>query len=194
MLAPLWCGMSVSIFLLVQVFHSYRKGVDVSSFPNVWKITKRIVAPMLAVTAILASLHYSLGCVHNSGDIWSTLRAGGYGPGSYYPWIYIQFAFLLPLIGKLRKKLSVGHWGGVIFLVSIALEVISSVAGMPEWLWRLLFFRYFLLVYLGYDLVKNGIRLSPWLIMLSFFSIVFIVTMHYLNPDLSPLFIHNGRR
>lgn len=112
MLAPLWCGMSVSIFLLVQVFHSYRKGVDVSSFPNVWKITKRIVAPMLAVTAILASLHYSLGCVHNSGDIWSTLRAGGYGPGSYYPWIYIQFAFLLPLIGKLRKKLSVGHWGG----------------------------------------------------------------------------------
>ena len=59
MLAPLWCGMSVSIFLLVQVFHSYRKGVDVSSFPNVWKITKRIVAPMLAVTAILASLHYS---------------------------------------------------------------------------------------------------------------------------------------
>lgn len=63
---------------------------------------------------------------------------------------------------------------------------------MPEWLWRLLFFRYFLLVWLGYDLVKNGIRLSLWLIVLSFLSIVFIVTMHYLNPDLSPWFIHNG--
>lgn len=28
MLGPLWCGMSVSFFLMIQVFHAYRRGAN----------------------------------------------------------------------------------------------------------------------------------------------------------------------
>lgn len=31
------------------------------------------------------------------------LKAGGGGPGSYYPWLYLQFALILPFFGRLMK-------------------------------------------------------------------------------------------
>ena len=192
MVAPLWCGMSVSLFLLIQVFHAYRKGAVNSRWPDVWKLFKRIVFPMLAVTAILALIQSLFGMVHHAGGFVNMLQDGGYGPGSYYPWIYLQFAIILPLVGRLQKYLKPGVWGGVILLFSIALEFVSSLAGMPDWLWRLLFFRYALLIWLGYDVVKNGIRLTPILIALSLASMAFIVVMYYKNPDISPILIHNG--
>ena len=192
MAGPLWCGMSVSLFLLIQVFHAYRKDAVNSRWPNVWKLFKRIVVPMLAVTIILAFLQTRYGIVHHADGFVSMLQGGGYGPGSYYPWIYLQFAFLLPLAGRLQKYLKPGVWGGVILLLSIVLEFVSSVAEIPEWLWRLLFFRYTLLIWLGYDVVKNGIRLTPMLIVLSMVSMAFIVIMYYKNPDVSPILIHNG--
>lgn len=147
---------------------------------------------MLAVTFILASLQTRFGIVRHADGLAKTLQDGGYGPGSYYPWIYLQFAIMIPLAGRLQKYLSPGKWGGVILLFSIGCEIISSIEGMPEWLWRILFLRYTLLIWLGYDVVKNGIRLTPILIALSFVSVIFIVVQYYKSPDLSPVFINNG--
>ena len=63
---------------------------------------------------------------------------------------------------------------------------------MPEWLWRILFFRYTLLVMLGYDIISNGIRLTPGLFILSLLSIWFILIAHYGDISIEPLLIHNG--
>lgn len=63
---------------------------------------------------------------------------------------------------------------------------------MPEWLWRILCVRYIFLIGLGWDIVTNGVRLSRGLLILSIFSIFFILCFYYCNPDLSPVFIHNG--
>lgn len=116
MLGPLWCGMSVSFFLLIQVFHSYRKGAVSSHWPNVWKLLNRIVCPMLAVTAFLALLQLQFGIVHHADGMIKMLQDGGYGPGSYYPWIYLQFAIMIPMVGRLQKYLSPGLWGGGNFI------------------------------------------------------------------------------
>ena len=77
-------------------------------------------------------------------------------------------------------------------MLSIILEIVSSCIEMPEWLWRILCFRYVLLIWLGYDVVTNGIRISFKLLVLSIFSMAFISLMYYIHPNLSPLFIYNG--
>jgi hypothetical protein len=35
----------------------------------------------------------------------SVAVSGGIGPGSYYVWIYVQFAFILPVLASLFRKL-----------------------------------------------------------------------------------------
>lgn len=190
MLAPLWCGMSVSLFLLVQVFHVCRHGSYSVRFSNPKKLWWRIVAPMLFFTIALGLIHF-FGGGRYAGGIRQTIMDGGYGPGCYYPWIYIQFAILLPLVGRLSKLVPrrIG-WG--IFVFSVIIEVICAYIEMPEWLWRILFFRYTFLMWLGYDVVKHGIRLSPLSLLLSGLSVVFILYAYYGDINISPWLIKNG--
>lgn len=112
MLAPLWCGMSVTMFLLIQVFHAYRKKANISTFPNMRKLFSRILVPMLVFTSILAFIQWHFGVVRHAGNFYKTITDGGYGPGSYYPWLYMQFAFILPLVGVLYRKVDPKLVGG----------------------------------------------------------------------------------
>lgn len=192
MLAPLWCGMSVTLFLMVQVFHAYHKGASKAALPNMRKLTMRIILPMLVVTGILAIIQWKFGIVLNAGGVMKNLKSGGFGPGCYYPWVYLQFAVAIALFGRLQKFLKPTVWGGVTLVFSIVIDSLSAFVEMPEWLWRILFFRYTLLIWLGYDVLANGIRISPKLLLLAMISIAFILKMYYGNSDLSPWLIHNG--
>lgn len=191
MLAPLWCGMSVSLFLLIQVFHACRHGVFSVRFPNLKKLWLRIIMPMIMFTVVLGCFHYFFGIVHYAGGIRQTLMNGGFGPGCYYPWIYLQFAFILPIVGRLNKLIP-RQLGGVIFVFSITIEIICANFEMPEYLWRILFFRYALLIWLGYDVIRHGIRLSSLQLILSLSSVCFILFAYYRDISISPILIHNG--
>lgn len=189
MLGPLWCKMSVSFFVLIQVFNTFR--YHNVTFPNIRKLWRRIVLPMLVFTCILGFIQYEWGIVRHANGLWGMLKSGGYGPGCYYPWLYLQFAFLLPLVGYLYSHYP-RRVGGAILIISIFMEIVCSYLQMPEWLWRILFFRYTLLVMLGYDIISNGIRLTPGLFILSLLSILFILIAHYGDISIEPLLIHNG--
>ena len=71
---------------------------------------------------------------------------GGDGPGSYYIWVYIQLAFLCPLLTSVVKR-KLARW---IFVgVCILFEIFCSLVNMNESLYRLLCIRYIFLIYLG---------------------------------------------
>ena len=89
----LWAGMQVPLFILVQSFHGFKKDTPKISLK---KILLRVVLPYFLIQSIALIYLLSSDC----STLNSYLLGGGAGPGSYYPWIYIQIALLLPFAKK----------------------------------------------------------------------------------------------
>jgi len=184
----LWGYPAVPLFLLIQVFHSYKKGFDGISLP-LRKIWSRAVFPFLVVEVLLfvyTLIRYPTTSLHQL--IMSAIYWGGRGPGSYYPWIYFQFAILLPLLRPLFR-----HFGEktllILFLVlSIGSEMACHFFHVPDWLYRLLFFRYLFLIFLGYQLVLRGVVLNLLTVTLSIISLVVVYCFEYREFDFTPFF------
>ena len=193
-LFPLWGNPAVPIFLLIQVFHTYKKGVDMANV-NFKKIWKRIVKPFILTELLIISI-VCIQIVSKKNIVWndfitSTLMQGGYGPGSYYPWIYVQFAIILPLITHIFKYIK-GIWLAITFIIiSEFIEILCSIIGIPEWFYRLSFLRYTFLIYLGY-LLTNGYSLNIKTVVLSVISIVSVLFFSYYDISLSPFIFDTG--
>ena len=113
---------------------------------------------------------------------------GGYGPGSYYPWIYLQVALLLPLFGFILRKSSKTTALIIFLLICEGLEIIFSLIDCPDWIYRLLAVRYLFLIYLGWKWAKEGIKINWLSIALSVISLIAIVYFEYFSVDDEPWF------
>ena len=76
------------------------------------------------------------------------MDSGGYGPGSYYVPVMVQFVFLFPLIEKIVYRY---RFAGVVFFggCNLLYEILQRLYGMGESCYRLLIFRYLLLIAYG---------------------------------------------
>lgn len=80
---------------------------------------------------------------------------GGFGPGSYYIPVLVQFIILFPLLWKLVKKNE--KWGSIIIIViQLCLEMTSVWGGIPDSIYRLLLFRHFIFILLGMLFYKHA--------------------------------------
>ena len=179
----LWAGMQVPLFVLVQAFHSFKKG---SRDTNLKKIFLRVVLPYMMVQSL--ALIYFL-CVAPT-KLNSFLLSGGVGPGSYYPWIFIQIAFLLPIVNKwLDKNKDNKTKVLIIFLVMCeAFEILFSVIDLPDGIYRLLAVRYIFLFYFAWVWVKDGIVINILTTLLSVLSFIAIIYFEYFSIDDEVLF------
>lgn len=169
----LWAGMQVPLFVLVQVFHFYKKE---SSKISIKKIIKRILLPFALfglVQFVFLSIFSNIG--FKSLIINGIANGGGYGPGSYYPCIYIQFAFLLPCFKCVFRYLNKTQAFLFFLLLAEGLEIACSLIQLPEWLYRILAIRYVFLIYLGWIWVKDGIKMNWKWITVSLISMLAIV-------------------
>lgn len=190
---PLWGEQAVPIFLLIQIYHGYNKLNKEEilekyfSKKNYLKLLKRIIYPFLIVFSIQLIILFLIN-VLNIKDInfISILKAGGYGPGSYYIWIYLQFFFLIPIFYPILKKFN--KVASILIFIFIAefFEITSSLFQIHDSVYRLLFFRYFFLLYLGYYLSVYELRINIPIFILSLTSILFIILQNYFNYDLEP--------
>lgn len=116
----LWGSMAVPLFLMLQAYHVMRrcdaiKGETTtfkfSDYFSVTKIWKRIMLPFLMTTVATGIIQVCFG--HNPLEvITNCIYSGGIGPGSYYIWVYLQFALLCPFILLIFNKL---NRGGIAF-------------------------------------------------------------------------------
>lgn len=183
LLYPLWIDQAVPLFIMIQVFHAYKK--DTVSYPPLSKIWHRIFYPFLLVQLIY--FLYIVGkCLYHNIDpilqIKPFLFRGGGGPGSYYIWIYVQIAILCPLFKRV-----IDYKLGLFFMVLICIlvEIFCSLTKTPDPLYRLLCLRYIFLLYLGYLWVKQGILLTKKTTALAVMSSILILALyfiHKLNP------------
>lgn len=193
---PLWGAQAVPIFLIIQSFH-YLKREQLPSI-NWRKIIKRIIFPFVLVQTVMISViivRYLLGSGVLSTPLKTLFYSGGNGPGSYYFWIYLQFAFiLLPIFGKLQNKFHHKSWVWLILfaLVSEVLEIVCSFTNITQGLYRLLAIRYVFLIYGGYVWAQNEIRINWKTISLSIFSLIAIMLFQYKGLKCEPWVYDTG--
>lgn len=187
-LFDLWGGMAVPLFLLIQVFHFYKHGIDRIK-PIGWKkLLFKLVSPYIIAEVSIICIrsfteHISIGV-----SITQCFNSWGFGPGEYYIWQYFQFLLLLPLLSLLFKQLAIKHICYLSIIISIGLELLASFIHISEHAYKFLFFRYFFLIFLGYLWSLNGVLLNRKTLLLSCISILFICLFDYTNIDLSLLF------
>ena len=186
----LWYGMQVPLFVLIQAFHALKK--ESYSF-SIKKISKRIIYPFLLIQ-IIPIVYELFKNGYTNKLITSWLIGGGYGPGAYYPWIYLQLAVLLAIIKPYIEKGSKTLNLIVVLAICEGLEILSSIIGLPDWLYRLLAIRYFFLIYLGWLWVKEGIVINVKTISLSFLSMVAIIYFDYYYTPTEPWFFDTAWR
>ena len=115
LLFPYWGQLAVPLFLLLQVFHVFKRPYSPLNRQAWGKMLRRVMIPFLVVTLI----EFILYALFKSDSLLSlakgTLLRGGIGPGSYYAWIYLQFFVPLPLVYWFTSKYKVNNilWGGV---------------------------------------------------------------------------------
>ena len=183
----LWAGMQVPLFVLVQAFHYLKKDT-----PHIYlkKIFLRVVLPYILIQSI--ALLYLLSI--DSTILYYYVISGGAGPGSYYPWIYIQIAFLLPIIKKWLDK-NQKHKEKVLisFLVICELfEILFSIINLPDRLYRLLAIRYIFLLYFAWIWVKDGILINKRTTLLSVISFIAIIYFEYISVNDEVLFYNTA--
>ena len=189
-LFQVWGDMQVPMFILIQVFHAYKKGYKPSI--NWQSMTKRIIIPFVIIQCLILLFRLVFSGQTSSDVLLSTLKAGGFGRGSYYFWIYLQMAFILvwiwPLIMKLtRKQLTL-----VFLLFSIGCEILFSVVNFPDSVYRLLAVRYLFLIPLAMIWVNEGVVLNFKRVFLSILSVSAVIFFCYTKYDLEPFFYNTA--
>lgn len=186
-----WGDMQVPMFVLIQTFHAYKAGIQ----PNIKAtyIFKRIVLPFLAIQLFLISVLLVVSSQSPAAILSQMYKGGGLGPGTYYVWIYLQLAILLPLIWKWINSTNKNIQLLFFVVFSIGVEVLFSYVNMPDYIYRLLATRYVFLIYLAYQLwVVDNIIINFKTIAISIISIIAVLFFAYSNYNLEPLFYNTG--
>lgn len=178
----LWAGMQVPLFILVQTFHGLKSNSPKIRIKKIWW---RVVVPFfitqLTLILVLANTRRDFSLV-------DTILGGGAGPGSYYPWIYVQIALLLPLVGYVTHRINYTWVTIVTLVICEGLEIMASIVDFPDYIYRLLCIRYFLLLYLGWRWVTQGILINKKTLLLSLLSLGAILYFEYVSKDDEPFF------
>lgn len=179
-----WIGMQVPLFVLIQAFHVLKKPSTKLDFK---KIFFRILLPYFIILLGIVLVYLSFGKMDNQ-QIVKGLIGGGYGPGSYYPWIYLQLAVILYFVRPIFDKGNLIKQAVLWLVVCEGFEILESLLHIPEPIHRLLAVRYLFLVYLAWIWVKKGIVINKSTLLLSVLSLLSIVYFEYCNFNNEPLF------
>lgn len=188
----LWAGMQVPIFILIQAFHVLKK--DSPHF-NFVSVIRRIFLPFAIITLITVAILYTIQFFVGGGNVFTIselCKRGGVGPGSYYPWIFLQIAILLPVIKPFFEKIP--RFLQILSMIGVCeiLEIFESLIGMPEYLHRLIAIRYLFLIFLGWVWVKDGIVINTKTLILSIISLLSVIYFEYFSGNSEPWFYNTS--
>lgn len=167
-----YLAQAVPIFLMIQGYHAMRKLDTISlsdyyGLKSIQKISGRIIIPFSIILLASFILSYFLGYF----NIVNFIKQGGYGPGAYYPYIYIQAWLILPILSFIIRKSNIAISFILVLSFCILSEYLSNILDLPKYAYRLLVFKFVFILYLGCIWYKYGI--PKFIYPLSLISIVF---------------------
>ena len=178
---PIWGGGQVQLVILVQVFHCYKRNQKPINWPQIFK---RILIPFFIMELFIIGAFSLVGHIK--------CNYFGEGPGSYYPWVYLQFAVILPTIRPIFERFDKYTILLVFLFISILGEILCSLFDVSEETYRLLCLRYLFLIPLGWLWVRDGVIINKVTILLSIISLLTIIWFAYGNFDNEPLFFNTN--
>lgn len=200
-LFPFWIGMAVPSFMVISGYvnaASYEQN-DIKKLSEAYKLKLlikkviRFTVPFLItfIVEILLEMYRGGSCkiVHNFRIVTSFLSGGlKAGSGSYYYPLMMQFIFVFPIIYFIIKRKN--SLGLILCLLGNAgYEILQYSYGMNESCYRLLIFRYILMIAFGCFLYENYEKkfsaIWGWISLVIGFG--FIVLFSY--GKIKPLFI-----
>jgi hypothetical protein len=205
--SPYWIDLSVPLFICVSCVLNYlvlSENDNIKNYFNFGKFKKilvRIFVPFILAQILLIILYVASG----NFSIKGFLAGGGIGPGSYYPWIYLQLWFIMPIMFLLIKKNFITGSLLIIF-VSIIVNIIFSIFSSADWfqlplidhkkeafisLYRLCVNRYLFIYPLVFLLVEKRIKYNI-LLFCGFISAGFMFCITYKNINLEPVIFNSG--
>ena len=192
LLFPFWIDMAVPFFMLISGYvytKSFLKneivGLD-SAYNKKYFIKNfiRYTIPYLVMYFIEISVKIIIA-IKNNESIKHFIKAsialflqGGSGPGSYYYPEMIQIIFLFPIIYILVKKYNLKGVLTVAF-ATFFFEVLKFPYMENEEQYRLLLFRYFILLAFGSYFAMNKMNRKQWILV--FVGFCFIILFKYTN-------------
>lgn len=190
-LFPFSIDMAVPIFMIISGYVyaiSYHRN-KVESFSDAYnkkiiiKLFIRYTFPFLTIFIVECMIDFiwAIEVDNHRISVIYTLFEGGVGPGSYYYPILIQLIFIYPIIYSLVKKYK--FYGLLIILIFNAVyEICVSIFNVNAESYRLLIFRYILLISVGAYSYMFPNKIGRKILLSSFFiGIIFIVYTRYLN-------------
>ena len=187
LLFPFYIDMAVPIFMIISGYvhaKSFTKkniatiGEAYTLKNTIGKIIRYTVPFVLAF--VFEEVAYSaIGVVsHKPFQMLLIFLGGGFGPGSYYFPIMIQFVFWFPIIFFIIKKYD---FTGLIICgaINVTYEILKLAYGMNEGCYRVLIFRYTLLIAYGIYLTKGNSRRKRISIICEVIGITYIVLVNY---------------
>lgn len=97
-------------------------------------------------------------------------------------------AILLSCFTSVLKKWSITKSIMFFIILSQGYELACCLIGIPEWIYRLLVFRYIFIIPIGYILATKGLIIKKTTITLSIISTAFLLFFRYSSIDLHPIF------
>lgn len=189
-LFPFWIDMAVPIFMIISGF-VYTKSFlekDISTLEKAYSIRNilgkiiRYSVPFIIAFIIEMVVFNVSGARHyNVWQMGKIFFRGGVGPGGYYYPIMIQFIFYFPIIYAIVKK---HDFNGVFIcaFINFLYEFLRCMYGMPVEEYRLLVFRYTLLISYGSYLAMGNYKRHMKLLGLSFLiGIMYIFIFRYVG-------------
>ncbi len=202
LLFPFWIDMAVPVFMVISGYAnaaSYKQNqiqclADIYSFRFLIKKLLRFTIPfsIIYILEVFIEICMEGNLLFNGSfsyiNIFTCFLSGGWGPGSYYYPIMIQFVFVFPIVYFVIKR---NHTLGFVFclLANAIFEILQYSYGMNESFYRLLLFRYLMLIAFGCFLYQNRekiFRLSGGIVSLAI-GASFIILFVYKNHP--PVFI-----
>ena len=156
---PFWIEMAVPIFMLISGYvyaisyhrHAVDSFADAYNKNRILKAFIRYTVPFLIIffiECLFQIIIYIVRPDYQVPNVLYSLITGGWGPGSYYYPLLIQFIFLYPVLYFLIKKYNmVGLC--IVILMNAGWEFLKVVLDVSPELYRLLVFRYVLLISVG---------------------------------------------
>lgn len=197
---PFYIMQAVPVFILLAAFTSayalmaYQKKTLAASYDISILIRrmKRILGPYLVIWIIqVALIFYILSTIPNyywsqyvnyflyqGFDIVLNFFSGGQGPGSYFIPVILQQILILPLLYYVAQH-SPERMLVIAFVIDIFLEYLAIAAGIPTWLYDILYIRYLFAGALGIWLVFRKDSIPKWLYAGVLASIVYIIAVQY---------------
>lgn len=186
-------GQAVPIFMVVSGYlgyAKYKKNCLIDLRHQIPKLFKRVLLPFLIILLIQIFLKLKIGNL----NIESLLEKGGIGPGSYYPYVFIQCAFCLPFIAAIVHRYKRVWVSSVIMIcLSVCFNTLLDAVNISDSAYRLLAVRYLFYLYLGCIWNKGGMKSKVTMTALVIMSAIFVYLQRYQYINFEPLFINDWR-